>query len=494
MNLEADIIAHHARLMGLAAMVVDGAVHVRSSPGQSDAGVTVLPLQEVLRRSVPSKTLPCAGERQRYHAVDGGGTAWGVLAGFHDSVSFDAPDFKPVVTDAEGRVVWAWQQHEAGGVLLIGTDLAADLTLLRQGNPAAAARRPTEAQWGIAGERPTYLFEAQLEADKPQERMADWWMWCLRDALVRHGHVAAEDILPFGAKGMVIVTGDDDQAYLEDYKLQAEKLAGLPFTYFLHPLTRHTTQTLAEHGQGRHVEWEIHPDALDAPHEYAELFAAQAAWFEGLTGRKPRLLRNHGFLNDGYWGHASAWLEHGVEASSNLPGVDGRVVNGSLLPARLALEGQLTGHWSLLTAFGDGVFFVYEWTAEQAVSAVCEAAKRVIDSNVPGIMVFNLHPANHEKAAGMNEAVKRLVSEWGFAAATLGDAVAWFKARDAGAVPVETPGMLAPYGLPTHDEPVLAPHSAPSVSTVQGVTLWQTLRRVGASARHKLNIRRSNNG
>lgn len=473
--LEAEIIAHHARLAGLAAKVVGDAVQVGPGPEQGAPWVKVKPLASAMPLAAPDSKRN--GARTPFRAVAGTGAAWGKLASFHPSVRFDDPGVTPVVTDAEGRVAWAWQQREAGGFLLIGTDLAADLTLMRQGDPAAAANRPSEAQWGIAGERPTYLFEGQLETDKPQERMADWWLWTLRDAIVRHGHVAALDILPYGAKGMVIVTGDDDQAYLEDYKIQGGKLAGLPVTYFLHPLTRHTPQSLAEHARGRHVEWELHPDALDAPHAYAGLFAAQAEWFETLAGRRARLLRNHGFLNDGYWGHAPAWIAHGIEGSSNLPGVDGRVINGSLLPARLALDGELSRHWSLLTAFGDGVFFVHEWTAAKAISAVSDAAKAVVDSGVPGILVFNLHPANHEKAAGMNEAVKRLVSEWGFAAATLGDALDWFKARDEGVPPTIPAGMVAPYALAAEDDAPPVSDAASRVPTpaATGMTFWQAL-------------------
>jgi hypothetical protein len=278
--------------------------------------------------------------------------------------------------------------------------------------------------------------------------MADWWMWTLREALVRHGGVTVRDVLPFGAPGTVIVTGDDDQAPLEDYAGQALKLGRLPVTYFLHPLARHDAGSLASHAKARAVEWELHPDALDAPDQYGARLLEQAQWFTELVGRRPRLVRNHGFLNDGYWGHAQHWLREGIIGSSNLPGVDGRVLNGSLLPGRLVLDGALTPHWSQLTAFGDGVFFVHGWTGEQALDAVAAMGRNIVESGVPGVIVLNLHPANHERAAAMHEAAHRLVQENGFAAMTLGDAFAWFSARDEMRDDASTERMIAP-GCPT---------------------------------------------
>ena len=82
-------------------------------------------------------------------------------------------------------------------------------------------------------------------------------------------------------------------------------------------------------------------------------------WFYKLIGRRAKYVRNHGFLNDGYWRHAVAWCKEGIVGSSNLPGLDGRILNGSLLPSRLVLNGKVTSHWSILTAFGDGAFFIH---------------------------------------------------------------------------------------------------------------------------------------
>lgn len=486
MSLPAQIIAHHIRLMGLAASVVEGNVDVET--GKSHGAGPVRLVLALAAQSVAAEGISVLSAQgtERFLATAGADYAWGELRSFHPSLSFSGDKLVPVVTDAKGRIVWGWLPNAQGGVLFIGTDLAADLTLLRQGDPAAAANRPIEAQWGIAGERPNYLFEGQLDADKPHDRMADWWMWTLRDALIRHAGAVADDVLPFGAKGMVIVTGDDDQASMEAYRAQEKLLGRLPITYFLHPLTKHTRETLAEHAAARNVEWELHPDALDTPHEYDSRFAEQAAWFKRLKGHAPRLVRNHGFLNDGYWGHMKSWEAHGISGSSNLPGVDGKVLNGSLLPARLALDGELTSHWSVLTAFGDGVMFALGWHEYQARQAIHEAGQRIIESGVPGILVFNLHPENHERATCMHEAVHKLV-ESGFSAMTLGAALNWFAARDAGHKPEIQASMIEPLA----NQPT-CPCKAEGHAGVQSLPFWKKGRLLWVAAREILGARRSN--
>src|SRR5437016_923821 len=81
------------------------------------------------------------------------------LRTFHGTHAIESDHGVPVVADGAGHTFWCWLPLGRAGVLLIGTELARDLTRIRQGDPAAATNRPTEAQWGFAGERPTYLFE-----------------------------------------------------------------------------------------------------------------------------------------------------------------------------------------------------------------------------------------------------------------------------------------------------------------------------------------------
>jgi hypothetical protein len=140
-------------------------------------------------------------------------------------------------------------------------------------------------------------------------------------------------------------------------------------------------------------------------------------------------VRNHGFLNRGYWGHLLAWLSKGVRLSSNLPGVDGRVLNGSLLPARVAWNGQLTSHWSILTAIGDGVVFALGMSPEQSAKCVLDLAANIRDSGVPGVLVLNLHPQNIAETLAMHRAAREVV-DGGFLAWTIADCLDWFERVD----------------------------------------------------------------
>lgn len=453
-SLGAALVAHLLRVVGLEAhanvregpvIVVDAATPGWESAmrGASTRRATVVLNAKQALGSLFGRSTAGVFEPSTPLAPAAGGKA---LRSFHPAWPLDVASADAIVTAPGDVPVWQWISDPCvGSLLLIGSDLAGDLALIRQGAPAAAALRPATALWGIDGERPNYLFENQLDPVDPFDRLADRWIWTLRSALVGRGGVAVRPVLPFDAPGAVIVTGDDDQASIDAYKGQAQRLGRLPTTYFLHPLARIDRRTMARVAHDRAVEWELHPDALDAPDRYAERLSDQCAWYTAFMGRKPRMLRNHGFLNDGYWGHAAAWLDNGIVGSSNLPGLDGRILNGSLLPGRLALGGELTCHWSVLTAFGDGVYFVHAWDAAKAFDAVLEAGRRIVESGIPGMLVLNLHPANHDSAASMHEAAHALVKELGFAAMNLGGALAWFDRADSVAPAAIPAGTIAPY-------------------------------------------------
>ena len=147
----------------------------------------------------------------------------------------------------------------------------------------------------------------------------------------------------------------------------------------------------------------------------------------------PLSLRNHGFLNDGYWGHLPAWLKHGVSISSNLPGFDGRIMNNSLLPARMVWDGMLTEHWSALTVLGDGVRFAAGMSDKDAAALVSEIADRIRNSGIPGVMVLNLHPQNVAETRAMHLAVREVIRS-GFVPWNLKQCLEWFQMKDGGNV------------------------------------------------------------
>ncbi len=378
--------------------------------------------------AAPADLRPAAGDAAAYADLRPAAGGGGALRTFHE-YRVGAAGSDAVVVDARGRAAWWWQPTAFGRLLVVGTDLAADLRRHRQGDPAAVRRPATDPLWGIAGERPVYLFEAQRRGLAAHERCADHWAMLLAREVARAWQRPLSPVLPGGAPGAVVLTGDDDQAYLDAYRRQIALLEGAPTTYFLHPRTRHTPQTLRGMLGDRRYDLGLHPDALDRPEAYPALFARQAAWFRGLTGRPARAVRNHGYLNDGYWGHLPCWLEAGVWISANVPGVDGTVLNGSLVPARVLHDGRLTDHWSVVTAFGDGLVVSMGMNAEAAAGRIEGAATAMLADGLPGVLVLNLHPQNVEVARSLHEAALALASR-GFLLWNLRDCLSWFRALD----------------------------------------------------------------
>lgn len=436
---DVEIVCHHLRLMGFRDAGAWNRVRVLTGPSEETlpfarsqcAKGTVLVVLDpnpgfveglgIAVRGVHVGTSSgCTGtETCRVHLK---------LRTLHDYSVFVGGSGEPVVRIGDDPV-WLWVAHGDGGFLLVGTALAADLVRYRQGDPAAVAAGQTSELWGIGGERPVYLYEAQLDGESPHERFADAWACLLAHALAARLGVSLKPILPDYAPGALVVTGDDDQAYLEKYAEQQALLAETPVTYFLHPQTRHTAETLRGTLSHPGIDLQLHPDALDAPSSYDERFATQAAWFQELVGRKPAAVRNHGFLNDGYWGHLRAWRRGGIRISSNLPGVDGRVLNGSLLPARVAMGSELTEHWSILTAIGDGAQFALNRTPQAAAACIFDCADRIRSSGVPGVIVINLHPQNVTETRLMHQAALEVIQA-GFHPWNLAQCLDWFERAD----------------------------------------------------------------
>ncbi|MGH8643137.1 MAG: hypothetical protein ACREX4_01220 [Gammaproteobacteria bacterium] len=445
-SLDHQVVAHHLRLVGL----VDAGVGTGSGP----ARVQILDRPGALTAPEALEFAQGGGEciallpaeafcaALSVESSSGVGEAYAIfkssdhrtgsmarLRTLHPNRRFHHPRGERALVDSTGDAAWLRLPVGTGGVLFVGTDLARDLVRYRQGDPSKAASRPTDAMWGIPGERPNYLFEEQLAGEKPSERHADWWAIALARLMAKHLLRPLRSIVPDGAPGAVIITGDDDQAYLEKYADQLQVLGDTPVTYFLHPLTRHNRWTLRQMLGKPWIDLGLHPDALNRPGRYPELLRDQVAWFRSLVGRGPISLRNHGFLNDGYWGHLGPWLDQSIRISSNLPGLDGRVLNGSLLPARVTRDAVLSSHWSLLTSLGDGMRFALGMTDEHAAQRVFDTADAIRQSEIPGVLVLNLHPQNITETRGMHLAAIEVIRS-GFHPWTMHECLEWFERLD----------------------------------------------------------------
>jgi hypothetical protein len=423
----AELVAHHLRLFGLreVAVVAGSEAHDAEqalAASDSHALIVLNPSADLCAQlDVTMRDLAHEGHVPLRSVAE----PHLILRTLHPTRTLSAPGGRPAVT-AIGDPVWLWTRDRGRPVLLVASDLGADILRYRQGDPTRTSEAPAN-EWGYSGERPTRLFEHQLDSSAPFARFVDDWVATLANTVAAELELTLPPLLPGGAPGAIVVTGDDDAAYLDAYDLQRRLLRGLPTTYFLHPSTRHDRTTLRE--LGANVELGLHPDALEHADRYGEILADQVGWFTALTGERPRLVRNHGYLSDGYWGHLPAWLDQGIVASSNLPGVDGTVLNGSLLPALLASGDGLTAHWSILTAAGDGMVDALGASDAEAAARLLELGASVTSSGVPGVIVLNLHPQNAERTPTLHAAVHRLVED-GFLPWTLGECISWFAARD----------------------------------------------------------------
>jgi hypothetical protein len=438
-NEKIEFLVHHFRLFGLDSVTIATRVIILDSPGAGDCDcarqfamnggiVIALVPREEFSSSFDLQSYPLEHDTALGLNCVSGPHHGRYLRSFHGRYRYEGSG-EVLISDGAGLSVWLFVPLGSGGVLCAGTALADDILRYRQGDPMEAANRPTGAMWGIAGERPNYLFEKQLEGLPKHDRQADYWVKVLVDFVAAKLGVKLQPMLPGGAPGAIVITGDDDQAYLEKYEEQLKLLGKTPITYFLHPQTRHTRETLKSMLGKKWIDLGLHPDALDAPDQYRSLLKVQSSWYKGLVGKRAVSLRNHGFLNDGYWGHLDAWLEEGLLFSSNLPGLDGRVLNGSLLPARLSFDGKLTSHWSILTAIGDGVRFISGMTDADAARCILDMADRIRNDIVPGVMVLNLHPQNVAETRAMHRAVLQVIDS-GFVAWTVRECMGWFQNYD----------------------------------------------------------------
>src|SRR5262249_52791524 len=137
-SLEAEIVAHHLRILGIAATSLpsqDGVLvlDARSDP-QAAIELTAIERPTVLliagapsglldrfsAQTSPASSGPaCATAGRQF--------AWSRLRSLHPMQVVSLPNGSPVVVDANGNAVWQWLARDRGGLLLVGTDLACDL-------------------------------------------------------------------------------------------------------------------------------------------------------------------------------------------------------------------------------------------------------------------------------------------------------------------------------------------------------------------------------
>ncbi|WP_066377078.1 MULTISPECIES: hypothetical protein [unclassified Anabaena] len=340
-------------------------------------------------------------------------------------ISFTGDNLEPVWTNDKGRCVVAWYKGDNQRILLIGINVTEEIIRHRQGDAKKVEEAEYKGGFGFNNERANYLFEEQILPEYSTQPWADYLGFLLAENLsILSGYPLIEPF-PKGAKGAVILTGDDDWAYLEKYAEQLRCINNIPITYFLVTQTRHTPETLAQ--LPSNVEIGLHPDALAKPEEYDRLCAEQAAEIRQLSKKPIRTLRNHGYLSKGYLGHLKAWEENNIALDVNYTNTDGTALNGSFLPMRVRrLDGTWSDHYSLLTAFGDGIIYALKLSEKQAAQRIRKLANQ-IEVNYPGVLVFNFHPQNIQDTRKLHEEVIALSRRSGWIALGLETYLNWLE-------------------------------------------------------------------
>lgn len=307
-------------------------------------------------------------------------------------LSFDAAGLEPLLTTSDGRPVLAWRNAPTGRELVCGLRFVEELVRHTQGDPAQVELATVKSLWGYGHERAVYLYTPQLNNEIQREPWADNLGYLVAECLAEAAGAPLLAPLPDGADGGIMLTGDDDQAYLEKYDEQLALIGDFPITYLLLPQTRHTKETLAKFPSN--VEIGLHVDALETPDKYDEICADQTRYVRELSGKPVVSVRNHGHLNRDYWGHLKAWETCDLHFDLNLPGMDAVVRTGSFLPFRVRrADGSWSGHYSLFSAFSDSMHFQLKLTEPEQCRIIYDLAHQ-IEASRPGVMVFNFHPQN----------------------------------------------------------------------------------------------------
>jgi hypothetical protein len=361
--------------------------------------------------------------------------------------SFSGPAVEPIWQNARGRAVLAWWHRSGRKILLVGLAAANELVRYTQGDPEQTRDATNRARFNFSFERANYLFDTNLVPGALSVPWADRLGFTLARLLAWQSGLPLAEPLPQGAKGLVLLTGDDDQAALAAYQEQLALLGEFPITYFLLPFTKHTSGTLAELPAS--VEFGLHVDALEQPDQYETICAEQAAAVRALCSQPVRAIRNHGFLNRGYLGHLRAWEECGLALDINYAGLDGTALTGSFLPFRVRRpDGFWSGHFGLLTAFGDGMRYIGKLTEDQAVARIDRLAAQIEKSD-PGVLVFNMHPENIADTRRIHRRIIELGRRPGWLAMGVESYLQWLEKWQSLTIRADGPKVLlhAPSGV-----------------------------------------------
>jgi hypothetical protein len=378
-----------------------------------------------------------------------------------DYVSFAGRSVAPIWQTSDGRVVLGWWEWKQTKILLVGLKVAEELVRYTQGNPARASFSGNRNLWGAGHEQPAFLYEGNVVAGYELVPWADRLGQTLAQLLAEMSRVPLFAPLPKGAKGAVMLTGDDDQASLEKYAEQLKLIGDFPITYLLLPHSNHTQETITD--LSANVEFGIHVDALGEPHRYDEICSNQTrAVRELIGGRSARTVRNHGHLNRDYWGHLAVWEAAALNLDLNVRGIDGTCPTGSYLPFRVRRpDSSWSSHFSLFSTFSDSMLFLQKWPEEKQSRCIRALADQ-IEKFYPGIMVFNFHPQNVSSVRQIHHAVIEIGQRPGWLALGAESFLQWLEVVEGVRLAERASQMVLTSSRPVTDLALRWPETGPS--------------------------------
>jgi len=320
-------------------------------------------------------------------------------------VSVSGRSVIPFWVTPRGRTVIGWL-GESRRRLLVGLNVVEELIRYTQGDPGKLASSADRTLWGYGNERSTFLYEDHIVPGFELVPWADQLGYAIAHLIAAGSGLPLLCPLPNGKAGGILVTGDDDQAFLEKYDEQLRLLDGFPITYLLLPTTGQTAKTLTK--LPKSVELGVHIDALACPERYDTVCNEQTAAIRALTGKPIRTVRNHGHLNRDYWGHLPAWEQARLSLDLNNRGLDGTCPTGSYLPFQVRRgDGSWSSHMSLFSTFSDSMLYLQKWPQKKQIRCIRGLAGQ-IERSFPGVMVFNFHPQNVSDGYEVHRAVMEI--------------------------------------------------------------------------------------
>src|SRR5690606_4170437 len=120
-----------------------------------------------------------------------------------------------LLRDASGRITAGILQINNTQRFLCGLKVEEEIIRYRQGDPQRNFEQYGGTKFGFDFERPFYLFEHQLNPSFRTMPWADNLMFFILGRAREILGVSLSPVLPDGMRGLIILTGDDDEAFLE---------------------------------------------------------------------------------------------------------------------------------------------------------------------------------------------------------------------------------------------------------------------------------------